>query len=765
MITYAYDIECLMNLFTATFVNVKDKSDVRYFYVGVDKEDYSDLINFLKEEMVLVGYNNHSYDDPMLRFIIGYEGERGINLELHKLSERLVNDACRMDKDIMKLRYPKDIKYPWKTIDLMKLLAFDKMGISLKQTSINLKWYKVQDMPIDHTSYVKKEDIETILSYNLNDVLITERLYWEIEPQRELRRELSKMYHVDLSSASNSKMGNIILEHFYAEQEGVDIREVRKQRTVREKVLLGDCIAPYVTFKSQILRDLFDRISVSYVYKYNNYKYSEKISYAGCKFSLGVGGLHTEDAPGMFVSDDKYLIQDMDVSSYYPNLIINNNFYPEHLGTTFIDVLKKMTQERISAKKAYNEYKHRGEQDTHEAKFFKMKMESMKITINSIFGKLGSEYFWLLDVKQMFSTTLTGQLSLLMLVERLHSEGISVISCNTDGIVCKIPREKLDEYYRIAEEWEKETNLELEFTPYKKYVRRDVNSYITLKEDGESKEKGAFVKKVQLEKSYSMPIVPMALYEYYINDVPVRKTIESSRDIMDFCISQKTGGKFSVELHTSSGVEVLQKTNRYYITRKGGSLFKRYNGRLTGMNVGRLVRILNNYDENIPFEDYDVDFSFYEKEAMKIINEIEPLQDSLFDLTKLSDGGIIQNKEFESKQRGDKKFNVHDLNKLAIGTFDKTVAFIVNSEDTIQNINPRFVFVTKLDKKAMSAELYCFLKGTSSTIKIEKGFFKKNPFSENDILYCKKFNVTSGEYTLTDYTKTRRFIKEEERMI
>ena len=181
----------------------------------------------------------------------------------------------------------------------------------------------------------------------------------------------------------------------------------------------------------------------------------------------------------------------MDVSSYYPNLIINNNFYPQHLGAGFIQVLKRITAERLAAKKAKD----------------KVKADGLKITVNSIFGKLGSENFWLQDAKQMLSTTVTGQLGLLMLIEGLHLNGIQVISCNTDGIVCKIPRELESKYYEISHAWEKAANLELEYTEYKKYVRRDVNSYITEKKDGSTKEKGAFLKEVDLKKAYHMPIV------------------------------------------------------------------------------------------------------------------------------------------------------------------------------------------------------------------------------------------------------------------
>ena len=76
MIRYVYDIESFKNLFTATFVNILDEKEKYVFYVGLDKTDYSDIQKFLNQEMVLIGYNNHSYDDPMLRFVMSYKGEK-----------------------------------------------------------------------------------------------------------------------------------------------------------------------------------------------------------------------------------------------------------------------------------------------------------------------------------------------------------------------------------------------------------------------------------------------------------------------------------------------------------------------------------------------------------------------------------------------------------------------------------------------------------------------------------------------------------------
>lgn len=750
MKTYAYDIECFKNLFTATFHNVEGGEEAYVFYVGLDKTDYSDLKEFLNQEMVLVGFNNHSYDDPMLRFIMDYNGDK-VTSEAYNLSVKLLDDNYRQDRALIDLRYPKKVLYPWKSIDLMRILAFDKLGISLKQTAINLKWYKIQDIPIDPEASVKREELMDVLSYNLNDVLITEQLYYALTPLRQLRKDLSKLYNVDLSSASDSRIANLILENIYANELKMDMRSVKSLRTPREKVVLGTCMAKFIRFQSPELKNLYKEIASKVVYSYSNFQYNASVYYANCYFSVGIGGLHTEDAPGIFESDDEYLIQDMDVASYYPNLIINNNFYPQHLGPQFIDVLKKITAERLAAKKSGD----------------KVKADGLKITINSIFGKTGSEHFWLYDPKQFLSTTISGQMGLLMLVEGMYMNGIEVISCNTDGVVCKIRRNMLDKYYEVAHAWEKATSLELEFTPYKKYVRRDVNSYITIKEDGTTKEKGAFLKEVDLKKSYHMPIVAKALYAYYVYGTPVRKTLEDCKDIMEFCISQKSGPNFGIELHVGNKIEKQQKTNRFYISTKGGALLKRHkiSNQLTGLYVGRLVQILNNFYDKIPFEAYNVDLSFYEKEVMKIVDEIEPKQMTLFNLDFKESGKKVAMESSQPKITEEEKNDVTSLNRLGKNQLMKRIETIAMTNKTIDGIGPRYMFIKDLDIKNMFIKVYCLSKGIEQTLKLDRSAYKKTKIEAGDMIYGDRFEKVKGEYMIMEYHIKNSLEEKKEKLI
>lgn len=746
MAVYAYDIECLKNFFSAIFIDVENKKEILTFSIGAGRDDLDALVSFLKQKNTYVGYNNHSYDDPMLRYVMAYKGNN-INLALHELSKKLVDDNFKQDKNLKDLRYPKNYSYAWKTIDLMRMMYFDKLGVSLKQVAISLRWEKIQDMPIHHDTIITSNQVSDILSYNKNDVLITIRLYEEVTPLRKLREELSKLYHVDLSSASDSRMANLILEEIYEKETNKEISQIRDLRTPRTRVLLGECIASFVKFSTPQLKELAKRISATYVYDHNNFKYSEKIYYGNCRFSLGIGGLHSEDDPGIFVTDNEYIIQDMDVASYYPNLIINNKFYPQHLGEEFIDILKKITEERIEAKKSGD----------------KVKADGLKITVNSIFGKLGFKWFWLLDAKQMLSTTVSGQLGLLMLIEGLHENGIHVISANTDGVVCKIPRNLEARYYEIAHAWERATGLTLEYTPYERYIRRDVNSYITVKSDGSTKEKGVFIKDVDLKKSYKMPIVPKALYEYFVNGIPIMQTIESSTDIMDFCISQKTGANFEIEWHTKKGVIPQQKTNRFFISKNGGALIKkdRNTGKEIGLYVGNLVTILNNFDPKVPFKKYSVDFGFYEKEVMKVLDEIEPRQMSLFDLSTLGGGGKIQNSFSPSIQPQEEELSVSALMKLGKNQFATKLENIVSDYKKVEGISSKYVYTISVNGKAMEVEVYCLAKGVSDILKINKAQYKQNPISPGMLLYCDKFKkLSDGSFEIEKYTITETLEEE-----
>lgn len=610
---YVYDVEVYPNFFCATFINV-DTGGSGVFTVFNEIDQREELAYFLDRNIELIGFNNISYDGPVLYYLISRTENMNVreaNAALFEISGRLIDDRSRSDDEIRKLRWARGIKYH--QTDLMKIMNFDGLGVSLKQVAISLKWPRIQDLPLPYDTMIQPEQVELIQQYNMNDAGITLALYNAIQPQIKLRQDLSVFYGVDLTSSSDSNMANKILEHIYAKETNVDLAAIKDLRTHRNEIKVSDCIGRAIEFKSPKLQALLADLKGMTLKIDNKFEFSKLVRVGGTVYDLGVGGIHSQDKAEKFVADPAYAIRDADVASYYPNIMLVNKLAPAHLDQSdFTRILGKITAERIAAKKAGD----------------KAKADGLKITINSIFGKLGSDTFWLMDQLAFLSVTISGQLYLLMLIEALELAGIEVISANTDGIVAKIPADLDDKYYEITDWWQARTGFDLEFSDYSLYVRLDVNNYLTVKKKGEIKTKGRLVFDLGLQKGYKHPIVPQAVYEYFVNGTPIDETFAKATDILDFCISQKTGGDFRLEYRTLTSTEVLQKTNRFFITNKrGGALVKvrQSNGKEIGCYVGNAVQILNDLDVKQPISAYNLDLDFYRYEARNIIEAIEPV--------------------------------------------------------------------------------------------------------------------------------------------
>lgn len=608
-----YDIEVFHNFFCITFLDIAIGIPIS-FKVCSWKDERREIIKWVKKCNTLIGFNSISYDDPMLRYLL----EDLIDLEadvvassLYYMSQRLIAPNSNEDEDIRNLRYSSG--RGWNQIDLMKMMAFDRLGVGLKQVAINLEWDLIQDLPYDFDAIVDVNMVDTIVKYNKNDVMITFKLWRKLQEELALRQEIGKLYNVNLMSASDSKMANILFEKFYCERTGQKPQDLKFLRTVRDEIKLSDVISQKISFSSNTMVELLARLKEITVRAENKYAFKETFEYGGLTYEIGIGGLHSKDQPGKFVADSNSIIRDADVASYYPNIIIKHNISPKHLNKkAFTEVLEMITKERLEAKK-------NGE---------KKKADALKITINSVFGKLSSNTFWLEDMDAFLKVTLQGQLYLLMLIEALDYCDIQVISANTDGVLCQFPLDKNTDYIDMCNLWQQKTGFNLEFTDYNQYIRSDVNDYIAEKMDKTVKEKGRFLRNVDLKKGYKYPIIPEAIYRFFIHGVPVRETLESCQDIMAFCVSQKIGGQFKAELHTTTMISPLQKNIRFFISNSGAALHKRNTttGKTTGLFVGEYVTLLNNHkpEMDYEFEKYNVDLDFYEKEAYKIIDEIQP---------------------------------------------------------------------------------------------------------------------------------------------
>lgn len=611
MILWFYDLEVLgTTFFSGTFINPKTNEIVQVYKLG-DIEYNLDKLHYFLHDAYLVGYNNKMYDDPIMNKI----RKEDVNTEeIYALSQELINSqrtGIPVWKNEKILPY---LRYGVKSLDLMKILAFDKQKVGLKQCAVNLHHPIIQDLPFAYTYDPKIEDVPMILEYNKNDVDITIRLFKSIREEIELRIDYSNEYRVDVLNASRTYIGKETLNKYYASHTGLSLWDFKDKRTHRSRIFIGDCISDRIHFKSPEMQKM-----LSYFKDYSVKEIDDGIDYLvlfnNKGYQMGFGGLHSVDRPKIYKSTEDIEIIDADVDSYYPNVMLKYKIKPQHVGFEFFDVLQSITDKRLKAK---------ADKD-------KVTADTLKITVNAMFGLLNFPNYWLYDPRAALSVTINGQMFLLMLIESLELNGFEVISANTDGVTAFVPKHRTEEYKKICDEWERYCGFNLSFTKYIKYIRRDVNNYVS-ESESEVKQKGCFLAKQKLDKGYNTTIIPKALNNYFLKGIPVEETIILGTDIFDYCLSEKTGPQFTMEYHYLNGdkkiIEKLQKTNRFFISKTGGTLMKhKADDTYHNAALGWIVTILNRYDES-KLQKYldDVDHKYYISEAKKIIEIIEEKQ-------------------------------------------------------------------------------------------------------------------------------------------
>lgn len=633
---WVYDIETQINFFSYYAIN-RDTDDEIYFIIYDDINDYSDLMVHLYSIRGQIGFNNLNFDYPVLHYMMTRQSEL-TGLTTQEVITKIYECAQQTIQTEFSAIRENQVIIP--QLDVFKIWHYDNKArmTGLKKLQIAMEADNVQDMPYKHDEYLTdfSQALE-VLQYNRNDVIYTKKFYELTLPKLELRRGIKRNYGLNCLNYSDSKIGEELMLKLYCDETGKDPKVVRRQRTRRKEFRFEECIPSYVSYDTSEFNDLLDYLKTIVVTELKD-SFSYTFEYDGFEVVLGTGGIHGCIKAGVYEIDDDHVIIDSDVASLYPSLAIANNLYPEHLGSEFSEIYENgIVKPRLEAKKNGD----------------KVMSDGYKLSANSVYGKSNSEYSWLYDPLYTLKTTLAGQLSLCMLLEKIVTliPNVKMLQINTDGLTSVIPKTHVDAYYGICKEWEIATKLVLEHMDYDKMIIRDVNNYIGVYPDGKVKYKGAFKpnsemrKDGEYHKSFSQGIVATAVAKYFIEGVPVEKTVVECTDIYEFCKTGNTTGKWWAETFEVDedgeefNVIAQQKNNRYYLSEDGVKFRKRVwkvNSKTgeeelssTEFEADKKVIIFNTFEKKSSFADYKVDYQYYIDEAFKIIHRIDGTEERL----------------------------------------------------------------------------------------------------------------------------------------
>ena len=622
MKTVIYDIETLINFFSYT--DIDEEGNSRVFVIHDSRNNLPELLEYLMEPLIQVGYNNLRFDSVVLAWLFGNR-KTLLALSGSEAARKIYNFV----QSFIKSDEPLNIKPLHKQIDLFLINHFNNKArsTSLKALQCSMYWHNVQDMPFSHNHHVTDEEINSVLEYNLNDVLSTQHFYKLNQENLSIRETFSELYKKDFTNKSNIAIGEEIFLHYIKKASGMTKKELQEKVIHHKKILLKHCVLPYIKFNSAPMQNLLRDIKNTVIDA--NTKFKQKIKYKGFHFDFGVGGIHGCVPAGIYKATDDELIIDYDVKSYYPNLAIQNGFHPLHIDKeVFCGTYKQIFEERVQKQKEGKDAEQAG----------------LKLSLNGIFGKSGEETSAFHDRYFFYRITLNGQLSLAMLAEAFLDfiPGVQLLQINTDGLTIKIKKDQEERCTHIIEKFMEKTNLIMEQVYYKAMYIRDVNNYIGQYSDPlkKPKLKGIFATSVDWHQNNSFLAIPKAVNEYFLNGTPIEKTLKENTNIYDFCGRYKATKGWSARYQTTKmdalGDKVLYiqdfgKILRFYPTseKKGTAVKVHEDGRLISLLSGWSTQPFNVYKEK-PFSDYKIEYRYFITECKKIISEVESQQITLF---------------------------------------------------------------------------------------------------------------------------------------
>lgn len=581
--TYIFDCEVFAHDWLFVF---KEVATGEYTVIWNDNDE---VLAFMERNPYLGGFNNKHYDNHILKAVMcGFTPEQ----------VKEINDLIIVHElngwDIPALR---EYRVYFDSFDLkddcqdgVSLKGIEAhLGIPIEETEV--------DFNVDHVlSESEKAQTTYYCKYDVDATEILFKLrqgYLDNKAAVGRKRGLTDRQAMYMT---NAKLTSVYLQAQKPEKPWTDERDYQyPDKLLRQYI-------PQEVF------DFFDKLHDPNIPNYLLFGgYDEQgvkhkgaaldFSIGECKCTIAYGGIHGAIPTYVEEATEGRSIRNKDVASYYPHLMTiplskgqKYGFCSRNIPSpqVYVDTL----EERVQAKKAGD----------------KVTANALKLVLNTTYGTMlngkdGVAFNDLYDPLMGRSVCITGQLLLLELSMHLVSEcpTLKIIQLNTDGIMVSFDNSDEAKWQEITQEWQDRTGFELEEDFIQKIVQRDVNNYVEVPVgDGKPKVKGgALVRGILTNANIDFTkmglpawenmsggawninnnavIVARAIQDYFVKGVDPEETIMASKNILDFQVIAKVGGKYSGCYQMVGEDKVpVQKVNRVYATadRRYGTIYK-----------------------------------------------------------------------------------------------------------------------------------------------------------------------------------------------
>lgn len=509
----------------------------------------SDLEQFYQEHKsnIWVGFNNHHYDDYILKGI------------LCGLNPKEINDFIIIKGEA-----------GWKFSNLFRKIPLLSYDVFQQKIDRGLKFFegslgsmiKESSIPFDIDRKLTEAEIQEMVKYCRHDVEQTVEVFLQRKNEFDAIMSLIKMFPEVLS------IRDIGLTKAQISAKILECERVRRDDEFDLSVLpciqikkYRKAIDFYMSFKGRTDPD-------------EVYSQTLTMIIAGVEHNISWGGIHAGRKNYKNLGQGRQMWH-LDVESFYPRLMIFHNLLTRNSQKP--EKFRKIYETRIALKKAGK----------------KKEQAPLKIVINGTYGISKSDTSKAYDPRNANLICLNGQLMLIDLIEHLEViDGFELIQSNTDGLIVSLPDtdEAFQQMDDVCYEWETRNDMTLGFDEIESIWEKDVNNYVFRFSNGKLERKGDYLKE-RSALDYDLPIVTQAVVDAIVNKIPVEQTIRNCNDLKEFQMVKKISSKYESLIYGGyweTYKEVNPKTGRL-------KTFKRFIGNPQRLNE-KCVRVFASKD-------------------------------------------------------------------------------------------------------------------------------------------------------------------------
>ena len=568
-------------------VKILDKDGDRYFQTW-SLEEIASFYMENKDNAIWIGHNNKFYDNLILQAIVKGKNQKYIK----ELNDKIVVNGEKKYLNIPLIYYDLISNHfaGLKTIECV-------VGKNISETEV--------DFNLDR-KLTEEEKLSTE-KYNRDDLDQTYDDFKLLYDEFQLRLDIISEFNLEMS-ALNATEAQIAAMVLGAKR----IPGIENQKV------------PPIFYENLKIKNQ----DVLNYYFNETFKTDEKLQFelCGVTHQMGNGGLHGAKN-NCWCDEALYL----DVSGYYNLIMILFNLFSRTIPKEGIEKYTHMYYEQLELKKLG----------------LKQKRQAYKVILLAVWGAMKNQYTDFYDIEKGSLITITGQLFLIDLLEKMEGK-IDLIQSNTDGIMVKpINGHTKEEILDIVKEWCDRTGFVIEPKTIYNIIQRDVNNYLYLDDKKKIHTKGEALKHYAGDKSpfdtnsYQSKeplIIAKGIVDYLVYDIAPEETVEKYKNnlrLFQYICKKNSFDWLEYELKSNNEIistTKLQNVNRVFASNSKDTIGQVYKRKVEGkkdkyQNLPDNVFVYNDeiLSENSIIElSKKIDYNYYVQRICERILEFLP---------------------------------------------------------------------------------------------------------------------------------------------